>query len=79
MASRGGLAAARRRGAALDLPAESADAHDTAPVLDGVDAFDYDATVGTAGGLWSGGVPFGLSGDQRGDEAPSWSTLRAAG
>ena len=56
----------------LDLPAGSADAPgDTAPVLDGVDAFDYDATVGTAGGLWSGGVPFGLSGDQRGDEAPS--------
>jgi putative CocE/NonD family hydrolase len=44
------------------------------PVQDpsaGVDAFDYDPTVGLAGGLWSGGVPFGLPGDQRRDEALS--------
>ena len=34
----------------------------------GADAFDYDPTVGLTGGLWSGGVPFGLPGDQRPDE-----------
>jgi putative CocE/NonD family hydrolase len=32
------------------------------------DALEYVPTVGTAGGLWSGGVPFGLAGDQREDE-----------
>jgi putative CocE/NonD family hydrolase len=37
----------------------------------GADSFDYDATVGVTGGLWSGGVPFGLPGDQRLDEARS--------
>lgn len=31
----------------------------------------YDPTVGTCGGLWSGGLPFGLPGDQRPDEARS--------
>ena len=36
-----------------------------------VDRLDVDPTVGTAGGLWSGGVPFGLPGDQRTDEARS--------
>ena len=30
----------------------------------------------TTGGLWSGGVPFGLPGDQRPDEARRWSTRR---
>jgi putative CocE/NonD family hydrolase len=35
------------------------------------DAFRYDPTVGVTGGLWSGGVPFGLPGDQRRDEALS--------
>jgi putative CocE/NonD family hydrolase len=30
-----------------------------------------DPTVGVAGGLWSGGVPFGIPGDQRPDEARS--------
>lgn len=37
----------------------------------GVDAFDYDPTVGVTGGLWSGGIAFGLPGDQRPDEALS--------
>jgi hypothetical protein len=37
----------------------------------GADAFDYNPTVGLTGGLWSGGVPFGLPGDQRRDEACS--------
>jgi hypothetical protein len=37
----------------------------------GVDAFDYDPTVGVMGGLWSGGIAFGLPGDQRSDEALS--------
>ena len=37
----------------------------------GADTFDYDPTVGLTGGLWSGGVPFGLAGDQRPDEALS--------
>ena len=35
---------------------------------DAFDAFDYRPTVGIAGGLWSGGVPFGLPTDQRQDE-----------
>jgi putative CocE/NonD family hydrolase len=38
---------------------------------DGADQLEYDATVGTRGGLWSAGVPFGLTGDQRLDEAAS--------
>jgi putative CocE/NonD family hydrolase len=39
------------------------------PGTDGSDAFEYLATVGTTGGLWSGGLRFGLPGDQRADEA----------
>ena len=38
---------------------------------DGADEFEYVATVGVTAGLWSGGLPFGLSGDQRPDEAYS--------
>jgi putative CocE/NonD family hydrolase len=37
----------------------------------GWDRLTYDPTVGATGGLWSGGVPFGLPGDQRPDEAGS--------
>jgi uncharacterized protein len=37
----------------------------------GRDQLAYDPTVGTAGGLWSGGVPFGLTVDQRPDEGRS--------
>ena len=37
----------------------------------GRDGFEYDPTVGLSGGLWSGGLPFGLPGDQRPDEALS--------
>ena len=37
----------------------------------GSDRLVYDPTVGTTAGLWSGGVPFGLPGDQRPDEALS--------
>ena len=33
------------------------------------DTFDYHPAVGVTAGLWSGGLPFGLSGDQRADEA----------
>ncbi len=36
---------------------------------DGSDSFDYRPTVGICGGLWSGGIRFGLPGDQRPDEA----------
>ena len=36
---------------------------------EGHDVFDYDPRVGVTGGLWSGGIPFGLPGDQRADEA----------
>lgn len=36
-----------------------------------VDTFDYNPTVGLTAGLWSGGIPFGLPGDQRPDEACS--------
>jgi uncharacterized protein len=37
----------------------------------GEDTLTVDPTVGVTGGLWSGGVPFGLPGDQRPDEARS--------
>jgi putative CocE/NonD family hydrolase len=37
----------------------------------GSDQFTYLPTVGTTSGLWSGGSPFGLPGDQRPDEALS--------
>jgi uncharacterized protein len=36
---------------------------------DGVDAYEYNPAVGVAAGLWSGGIQFGLPGDQRPDEA----------
>ncbi len=36
---------------------------------EGTDSFEYVATVGVTGGLWSGGLQFGLPGDQRPDEA----------
>jgi putative CocE/NonD family hydrolase len=39
--------------------------------LSGADAFAYDPSVGLMGGLWSAGVPYGLPGDQRPDEALS--------
>ena len=39
--------------------------------IDGADALTYVPTVGLTGGLWSGGLPFGLPGDQRPDEALS--------
>jgi putative CocE/NonD family hydrolase len=39
--------------------------------VSGVDRLEVDPTVGVAGGLWSGGVPFGLPVDQRPDEARS--------
>jgi hypothetical protein len=42
-----------------------------APGADGADSFEYNPTVGVTGGLWSGGVQFGLPGDQRPDEALS--------
>ena len=38
-------------------------------VADGEDSFEYVPTVGVTGGLWSGGLQFGLPGDQRPDEA----------
>ncbi len=38
---------------------------------DGFDEYEYCPTVGTAGGLWSGGVPYGLPTDQRPDEIDS--------
>jgi hypothetical protein len=46
---------------------EASDAADTS--ASGYDSFEYMPNVGTAAGLWSGGVPFGLAGDQRSDEA----------
>jgi len=42
----------------------------TAPT-EGADVFDYCPTVGVTAGLWSGGIRFGLPGDQRPDEAYS--------
>ncbi|HYB71819.1 MAG TPA: CocE/NonD family hydrolase [Candidatus Sulfotelmatobacter sp.] len=41
------------------------------PAGEGVEEFHYEPTVGVAGGLWSGGLPVGLPGDQRPDEALS--------
>ncbi len=41
------------------------------PGPEGADDYEYVATVGVSGGLWSGGVPFGQVGDQRSDEAYS--------
>jgi uncharacterized protein len=35
------------------------------------DLVPYDPSAGMAGGLWSGGVPFGLTADQRADEGRS--------
>ncbi len=35
---------------------------------EGSDSFEYNPTVGVTGGLWSGGIRFGLPGDQRPDE-----------
>ena len=37
----------------------------------GLDEYEYRPTVGIAGGLWSGGVPYGLPSDQRIDEIHS--------
>jgi putative CocE/NonD family hydrolase len=42
---------------------------DVAAADEGGERLDYVPTVGIAGGLWSAGVPFGLPGDQRPDEA----------
>jgi hypothetical protein len=44
---------------------------DEATGSEDVERLAIDPTVGTTGGLWSGGVPFGLPGDQRRDEARS--------
>ena len=41
------------------------------PAEAGADVYDYRPTVGVCGGLWSGGVPFGLPTDQRPDEVYS--------
>jgi putative CocE/NonD family hydrolase len=41
------------------------------PAEDGEDVYEYVATVGVTAGLWSGGLQFGLPGDQRRDEARS--------
>ena len=41
------------------------------PVANGDEELEYDPTVGVTAGLWSGGLPFGLPGDQRPDEAHS--------
>lgn len=40
-----------------------------APAEPGADPYEYVPTVGVTGGLWSGGLQFGLPGDQRPDEA----------
>jgi putative CocE/NonD family hydrolase len=64
------LAAAGRLAAA----GESAVANESAAAGEGAvgpDRLVVDPTVGVTAGLWSGGVPFGLSGDQRDDEAHS--------
>jgi len=45
--------------------------NDSAPAGQAHDEYAYHPAVGLAGGLWSGGVPFGLPTDQRPDEAYS--------
>lgn len=44
---------------------------DTPPGNSTVASIEYDPAAGLQGGLWSGGLPFGLPGDQRPDEALS--------
>lgn len=41
------------------------------PGAEGADTYEYNAAVGVTAGLWSGGIQFGLPGDQRPDEAYS--------
>ena len=53
----------------LHLAADGALADE--PGGDGADELRYDPTVGVTAGLWSGGIHFGLPGDQRPDEALS--------
>ena len=55
----GGLLSAVR----ADATCQSADSEGS-----GCDEYEYRPTVGVAGGLWSGGVPYGLPTDQRLDE-----------
>ena len=45
--------------------------NETPPAHELSDALNYHPTVGVTAGLWSGGLPFGLPGDQRPDEALS--------
>lgn len=40
-------------------------------VTEGINSYAYDPTIGVCGGLWSGGVPYGLPTDQRPDEIGS--------
>lgn len=60
----GTLDASPQAGVTRELDADTA-------IAAGADSLAYDPTVGTTAGLWSGGVPFGLPGDQRPDEARS--------
>ena len=53
----------------LHLAADGALADE--PGGDAADELRYDPTVGVTAGLWSGGIHFGLPGDQRPDEALS--------
>jgi predicted acyl esterase len=53
----------------LNLYLEGAGALAERPGTEGVESFDYVPTVGVTAGLWSGGIQFGLPGDQRPDEA----------
>ena len=59
------------QGALADDNATAAAGSEPAETQDGWDRLAYDPTVGWTAGLWSGGVPFGLPGDQRPDEALS--------
>ena len=55
-----------------ELCAEGLLASETTPRgEEGYDEYEYRPTVGICGGLWSGGVPFGLPTDQRPDEVHS--------
>ena len=70
------MAGARRVGARAAPRGPTASSRDEPRGSDGADELRYDPTVGVTAGLWSGGIHFGLPGDQRPDEALSLDVHR---
>lgn len=52
-------------------PSDDGGLHETPPAQPSSHGYDYRSMVGICGGLWSGGVPYGLPTDQRPDEVYS--------